>query len=226
MASPRGFGRNSKKICLVSNGRNIILISFGINHHLSQIQCTQTCNSTQAEGSYCLLWVVWHHQKPAHWKNWSHGSHLTRMFGLTWFFDGWVQLSSRETLATFSNPSETIPYHACMDYDDLLTGGKMATFFRGNGLVNIPIPWGIFLGDEKLGPYRLFRWRRFASKKSSRIWTYTKTPEFTKNSWLENHHVVLIGRFIFKRRLGFPASHVRELGGCINYSSVLGNTLW
>lgn len=55
LASPRGFGRNSKKICLVSNGRNIILISFGINHHLSQIQCTQTCNSTQAEGSY-LSW--------------------------------------------------------------------------------------------------------------------------------------------------------------------------
>ena len=56
---------------------------------------------------------------------------LTWLGCLGWrdFLDGWVQLSSRETLAMFPNSSETIPYHPCMD--DLLTynrGEKWATF--------------------------------------------------------------------------------------------------
>ena len=156
-------------------------------------------------------------------KNWSHGSYLTPMFGWRDFSMAGFNCHPGN-VAMFPNSSETIPYHPCMD--DLLTykqGGKWATFVRGNGLVNIFIPSGIILENAKLGPYRLFGgpnkgWveavmRRFASKKSSRIWTYTSVPSSV--TWLAGKsRFILIGRFIFKR-LGFPASHVCELGGCI-----------
>lgn len=130
---PRGFGRNSKKIL-----RHYLMaeISFDIIWHQSSFIPNSmhpfACNSTQTWRIFiwvdnkmlvvggltpCSTLVLFaSSKKPAHW--------ISRISRISLDSDVLADVIFRwlgstvipETLATFPNSSETIPYHPCMDY--------------------------------------------------------------------------------------------------------------